>query len=188
MNAFLQALRSVTLVLKKEFSSREGFKEEWYPARQKIMREDPLLRKFVKSRNTVVHHRSIETNSKVEMGLFRSRKLKGGIVIEVQANVTSEYLLENIAPKLGGVAPGHPILGEQYGVRREWYAPEIGEGNVITLCDLAWVKIGKILSEAHSFAGWHIEPPVEHGHRAEKCEVLLEMDLDPSLPEKWGWA
>ena len=188
LNAFLQALRSVTWFLQKEFSSRDGFKEEWYPLQQDKMRADSLLRAFVEGRNIVVKQRSLEINSKAEIGLFRSRTLKGGIATDVPADVTSKQLLENFAPKLGGVAPGHPFLGEQYGVRREWYAPELGEGNVINLCDLAWVKIGKILSEAHTFAGWHIQPPVEHGHRAEECEVLLETDLDPSLPEKWGWV
>ena len=188
LNAFLQALRSVTWFLQKEFSSRDGFKKKWYPLQQDKMRADPLLRAFVEGRNIVVKQRSLEINSKAEIGLFRSRTLKGGIATDVPASVTSQHLLEHIAPKLGGVAPGHPILGEQYGVRREWYAPELGEGNVINLCDLAWVKIGKILSEAHTFAGWHIEPPIEHGHRAEECEVLLETDLDPSLPEKWGWV
>ena len=36
---------------------------------------------------------------------------------DVPADVTSKQLLEHFAPKLGGVAPGHPFLGEQYGWR-----------------------------------------------------------------------
>ena len=189
LNAFLQALRNVTFVLQSEFSTRDGFKEEWYPARQEAMRSDPLLCNFVEGRNIVVKRGNLLIHSKAEVGLFRGRALKGGFATGVSADVPSEYLLKHVAPKLGGVAPGHPFIGEQYGVRREWYASELGEEKVITLCNLAWVKIGQVLSEAHTFAGWHNEPPAEHRHkdRVESCEVLLETDLDPSLIEKWGW-
>lgn len=187
LNAFLQALRSVTLVLQKEFSSRDGFREKWYPIQQDKMKADPLLRAFRDGRNIVVKQRSLEINSKAEIGVFRYWKLKGGIVTEVPVHVTSKHLLEDVAPKLGGVLPEHPFLGEQYGVRRTWYVPELGDGNVIDLCDLAWTKIREILSEAHSFAGWHVDPLDEHSHRSDQHEVLLETDLDPSLFEKWRW-
>ena len=63
----------------------------------------------------------------------------------------------------------------------------MGEGDVLSLCDLAWVTIGRVLSEAHEFMGFHSQVPPEHGHDPDMCNVLLEMDVDPSLPEKWGW-
>ena len=187
LNAFLQALRNVTFVLQKDLSHREGFKE-WYPERQKSMGEDPLLRKFTAGRNVVVKQRSLEINSKAKIGFFRWRTLKIGFPIDVPVYATSEHLVKNIAPIGGLIDPEHSATGEQYGVLREWYAPELGECNVVTLCDLAWVKIGQVLSIAHDFAGWHSVPPVEHGHKVENCDVLLEMDIDPSLPKKWGWV
>ena len=186
LNAFLQALRSVTFVLQKEFSSRDGFKE-WYCEQQKTMKKDPLLRKFAEGRTIVVHRRSLEISSKVAIGLFRWRMLKLGIYLDVPLHVSSKYLLENIAPKSGYIDKEHSAIGEQYGVRREWYAPELGKDKVVTLCDIAWVKIGRVLSEAHDFARWHSVPPIEHGHKVEDCEILLETDIDPSLPRKWGW-
>ena len=187
LNAFLQALRNVTFVLQKEFSHRDSFRE-WYQERQKTMKDDPLLRKFVDGRNVVVKKRSLELNSKATTGVFRSRTLKLGLAGDVPTHLPSRHLIERMALKSGLIDPDHFAIDEQYGVRREWYAPELGDGNVISLCDLAWVKIGRVLSEAHDFAGWHSMPPVEHGHKVEDCAVLLEMDLDPSLPEKWGWA
>ena len=187
LNAFLQALRNVTFVLQKDLSHREGFKG-WYSDRQETMSEDPLLRKFVVGRNVVVKQRSLEINSKAEIGLFRARTLKLGFSMNVPVHASSKHIVENITPISGLIDPEHFAIDEQYGVRREWYAPELGEGNVITLCDLAWVKIGQVLSGAHDFAGWHSVPPVEHGHEVENCDVLLEMDIDPSLPQKWGWV
>ena len=187
LNAFLQALRSVTFVLQKDLSHRDGF-QKWYPERQNTMQEDPLLRQFVVGRNIVVKERSLEINSRADIGLFSARTLKLGFPMDVPMHASSKHIVENIAPKCGFIGPEHFAIDEQYGVRREWYAPELGEGNVITLCDLAWVKIGQVLSEAHDFAGWHSVPPVEHGHKVENCNVLLETDIDPNLPQKWGWV
>lgn len=187
LNAFLQALRSVTFVLQKDISHRDGF-EEWYPERQERMRQDPLLRKFVDGRDIVVHEGNLAMNSKAEVGLFRGRKLKLAVEIAVPIHVPSKHLVENMAPISKFVDPDHSAIDEQYGVRREWVATELGDDNVVTLCDRAWVRIGEILSEAHEFAGWHSLPPIEHGHTVEDCDVLLETDIDPSLPYKWGWV
>ena len=187
LNAFLQSLRNVTFVLQKDLSHRDGFRN-WYSKRQKTMKEDPLLRDFAAGRNIVVKQRSLETNSKAEIGLFRGRTLKLGLSMDVPTHASSKHLVENVAPLIGLIDPEHSAVDEQYGVCREWYAPELGEGNVITLCDLAWVKIGQVISEAHDFARWHSVPPFEHGHKVQDCDVLVETDLDPSLPQKWGWV
>ena len=187
LNAFLQALRNVTFVLQKDLSHRYGF-QEWYMKRQYTMKKDQLLPKFAEGRNIVVKQWSLEMNSKAEIGLFRGRTLKLAFSMDVPVYQSSRHIVENIAPITRLIEPEHFAIGEQYGVRREWYAPELGEGNVITLCDVAWVKIGQVLSEAHEFAGWHSVPPVEHEHKVEDCDVLLEMDLDPGLPLKWGWV
>ncbi|MCY3912850.1 MAG: hypothetical protein OXG43_06330 [Chloroflexi bacterium] len=186
LNAFLQALRNVTFVLQKEFAHRDGF-SSWYQKKQEAMRNDSLLRNFLEGRNVVVKQGSLELNSNATVGVFRSRTIKLGIGGDVPASLSSDYIIQQMALKSGLIPPEHFAIDEQYGVRREWYAPELGQGNVLTLCDLAWVKIGRVLSEAHEIAGWHSMPPVEHGHKAEKCDVLLEMDIDPILPEKWGW-
>ena len=187
LNAFIQALRNVTFVLQKEFSRRDGF-QEWYQERQETMKEDHLLHRFADGRNLVVKQRGLEMHSKVEVGIFRGRTIKFVLSVNEPLHLTSEHLINHLAVKTGLIHPDHHAIDEQYGVRRKWYSPELGEGDVVTLCDLAWVKIGRILSEAHDFAGWHSMPPIERGHRVENCEVLLEMDLDPSLPRKWGWV
>ena len=187
LNAFLQALRNVTFVLQKELSQRSGFRE-WYLEQQTVMKQDLLLRRFVEGRNIVVKQRSLEINSSAMVGFFRWRTLKLAISADVPAHLSSKYLVEHMAPLTDFIDAEHSAIGEQYGVRREWKAPELGDDNVVTLCDLAWVKIGNVLSEAHDFAGWHSLPPIEHGHKVEDCNVLLEMDLDPSLPRKWGWV
>ena len=100
----------------------------------------------------------------------------------------SDYILENHAPKLEMVDPEHSAIGEQYGVRRGWVAPELGEEDVLSLCDDAWARVGTIVSEAHRYTERYSEPPPEHGHKPEHCNVLLEMDVNPDLPTKWGWV
>lgn len=50
LNAFLSAARSVTSLLQKEMARVPGFKE-WWPDRQREMREDPAMKFFWELRN-----------------------------------------------------------------------------------------------------------------------------------------
>ena len=115
LNAFLQALRNVTFVLQKDLSRRDGFRE-WYQERQDTMKQDPLLLKSADGRNIVVKQRSLEINSKAEIGLFRGRTLKLGFPMDVPVHESSKHIVENIAPITGLVGPEHFAIGEQYGV------------------------------------------------------------------------
>jgi hypothetical protein len=107
--------------------------------------------------------------------------------VPVPANLPSEYILCVQAPKLDLLDEGHSAIGEEYGVQRTWIVEELGKGNVLTLCDQAWSKIGHVLAAAHDFIGREWTPPPPHGHDPAKCDLLTETDVEPSLPEKWGW-
>ena len=64
---------------------------------------------------------------------------------------------------------------------------ELGEEEVVSLCDRAWSRIGNVVASAHKLAGAYFEPPPEETHDLETATVLLESDVDPSLLKKWGW-
>lgn len=187
LNAFLQALRSVTFFLQKQMSEYDGF-NEWYASQQEAMRGDELLRKFVEGRNIVVKQRNLSMKSRAQIGVYGYRRLKMGIGMEIPAHLPSWYILTELAPKLGLVSPEHPFIGEEYGVERDWIAEELGDDNVVTLCDLAWVKIGNVLLEAHKFLGLLSAMPKPHEHDPNVCKLMTESDLDPNLPAKWGWG
>ena len=91
LNAFLQALRNVTFVRQKDLSHRYGFRE-WYRERRDTMRDDPLLHRFSDGRNIVVKQRSLEINSKAEIGRFRGRTLKLGFPMYVPTHMSSKHI------------------------------------------------------------------------------------------------
>ena len=70
LSAFLQASRSVTLLLQAELGGREGF-DDWYAPIRARLAGDPLLNAMVEGRNTVVHKGRLRRRSKVELGLTK---------------------------------------------------------------------------------------------------------------------
>ncbi len=187
LNAFLQALRNVTFRLQSELKHKEGGFEDWYMKQQDIMRSDQLLHAFVEGRNIVCKRRNLLVRSRASIGCFRGRKLKGAISINIDPSMPSEYVLLEFAPKLKLVPEDHLFIGEEYGVERDWIATELGDENVVVLCNRAWCRIGTVVAAAHEFMECPWEPPPEHVHNPEPVKLLTETDLDPSLPEKWGW-
>lgn len=190
LNAFVQALRGVTFMLQSEMAHVERF-ETWYKGQQEIMRDDPLLRLFVEGRNCVVHKRMLTRRSIIEVGLFRGRnKFKFGFTgIEVSPDMPSELALKRAVEQFVGfiLDKEHSAIGEQIGVRRKWIVEELGTEEVISLCDRAWARIGKVVAGAHALVNAKFEPPPEEVHDIERACVLLESDVDPSLPRKWRW-
>jgi hypothetical protein len=92
LNAFLQALRSVTLYLQREGSKVDGF-AAWYAPVQDRMRGDPLLKRFLEGRNIVAHQRGLEAASRVEAGLFRYRTTKLALQIPISPDRRSVSVL-----------------------------------------------------------------------------------------------
>ena len=129
LNAFLQALRNVT-VLQQQMSKVPNF-HSWYEPQQEKMRSDQLLRRFVESRNIVVKSRNLLFKSKASVGLFRYRKLKLAFDVDVSTAFPSHYVLSDLVPKLGLIDDDHSAIGEEYGVKRQWIAPELGDENVL---------------------------------------------------------
>jgi hypothetical protein len=181
LNAFLQALRSVTFFIQKTLARTADFEAFW-ATQQESMRADPLLRRFVEGRNVVVKQR------KAILGVFNYRCLRVGMSFDVPAHVPSRYLLEQHARALELIGEMRDALWEEYGVERQWYAPELGEGEILVLCDDAWMRISRVRLAAHQFMSWHCAIPEAHHHRPEKCNLLTETDVNPELAREWGWS
>jgi hypothetical protein len=189
LNAFLQSLRSVTLYLQKEMSDVAGF-AGFYSVEQDLMRGDKLLRSFVEHRDIVVHQTTLALESSADAGLFRGRELKLAVSgIRIDPNEPSESLLRQAIPLVVGlwVSEDHSAIDEQVGVRRTWTVSEIGEGDVIVHCDLAWSRIEGVVARAHKLLQRKSAVPPEAGHHGTGYNILLESDVDSSLPSLWGW-
>ncbi len=190
LNAFLEALRSVTFVFQKETKRTTGI-AKWYGTQQQTMRVDSLLRTFVEGRNIVVKEGMLKPTSTADIGLFRGRVLKLTFGMKVSPFVPSKVLLEQAQTVLIGTILDieHSAIGEQLGVRRRWAVEQLGNDEVVSLCDRAWARIGTFFSDAHKLVGRKYDGPPDHGHKdaLPNFSILLESDVDPSLPSKWGW-
>ena len=62
LDAFLNASRSVTWILQKEFAHTEGF-EEWYALKQKEMSQDPVMQLFLQKRNVSVKEHNLRAEA-----------------------------------------------------------------------------------------------------------------------------
>ena len=185
-NAFLQSIRSVTFVMQKELKD-QNIEDTWYKKEQEWMKTDKILLAVVEGRNIVVHQGMIQQSSNAEMGMYRGTMLKLAAMMPVPPHIPSKRLLE-IAKTLDFVDEEHMAIGEQYGVRRQWFCKLFGDEEIVSACDKAWSRVGKVFVKAHEQVGKVFDGPTEHGHDTSRISLLLESDVDPSLPEKWGWT
>jgi hypothetical protein len=183
LNAFVQALRSITFYIQKLLKHQDGF-EAWYAAQQALMKADPLLQKFVEGRNILVKQRNLYVESAAVIGVYRYRKPRLGMHVNVPVYVSSRDLLKR-ADSLNLLDAERSAEEEEYGVEREWRVPELGDGNVLDLCDEAWIRLAGVLERAHDFIGWSSPGPRLHGHPSSAVKLLTETDVDPSLAEEW---
>jgi hypothetical protein len=188
LNGFLQALRNVTFVMQKELRHHPGF-EEWWAIQSKIMERDGILRRFKNGRNIIVKERSLRLKSKASVGVFRWRRLKLAFDTDVDVNANSVDLLEKAKGTVNElwIPEKYPEPGEEVGLQRMWIAPELGRIEVVRLCEKAWLRLGRIMENAHTFCGIGYPKPPSHIHDVESMSIIVESDLDPTVPERWKW-
>ena len=62
LQAFIIFARSVTFIMKKEYSEKHGF-NEWYQRKEEEMRNDELLRFFKDARNITIHEKPLDVGT-----------------------------------------------------------------------------------------------------------------------------
>lgn len=189
LNAFIQAFRNITFLLQSEPNKFEGF-DAWYQQQQDKMRELETLRNLKDTRNFIVKKGMLAPRSSMRLGIFRGRQFKLGLggpidpfkdSIEIlQAFTISDYAKMVLDPE-------HSAIGEQFGVEREWIVPEIADGEVLSACFDAINHIEEIIEDAHKQYGIALNR-VSQTPDTRLVRVILESDVDPSLPSQWGWV
>ena len=187
LNAFIQALRNITFILQSELSHQEKFKT-WYEAKRAEMKLIPSLKKMVTARNIIVKQSSLATSSKVSCGLFRGRRMKLSINIEVDPLTDTRPVLAATTKFVGNLFLGdkHEQIGEQAGVERTWIVTELGEMEVISECLQCLNYMLVLVDGAHRLCG-AVSGMQTVNYDLPTFFVLLESDIDPNLPAKWGW-
>jgi len=194
LNAFLASARAVQTLLQKDLEKRGDVK--WWNQRKTPQSLDPLLQTLSLSRNATLHQASVYDGSRVAVGLFRGRRWKLGMGADLAHDRTSHsLLLEWQRSELATMFldDERSDLGEQYGVLRQYFIESLStDEDVLRTCRRIFIKIDALLSAAHEivnapFPGIDEEIAVSDDSIL-KVTVLLESDVDPTLPKKWGWV
>jgi hypothetical protein len=191
-NAFLSAAKSVVELLQMELQPR-GMSAWLRPRRERLL-ADPILDAFFKGRNIALHQRTLFNASRVEVGLFRDTTTKLARVMDLDHDQPSEAILKSAIPQFVGngkwLDKAHSEIGMQIGVRRIYIDPVISaDVDVVTAAHQAWSRLSELLSEVHAEFGASFERVAEEAgvHDVARVDLLLESDLDPNLPRRWGW-
>ncbi|MGL5263564.1 MAG: hypothetical protein ACRDAI_03170 [Candidatus Rhabdochlamydia sp.] len=185
LHATVQAIRNITFVMQSELSEEIGFKE-WYTEKQSEMRENTKLRKLVEARNILTKRKSLERKSSVKTGLFRYEKMKIAIKTPIHPGIDSISIL-NLYKQCYGflIDEEHSEPWMQLGVEREWIMEELGPEEVVFLCNDIIDYFGNLLKELAQI--FECQFNWQKGPISCRYQLLLESDLDPTLPKKWGW-
>lgn len=188
LNATIQAIRNITFMFQSEMSHDDFFKS-WYPQKQEEMKKNPLLRKMVEARNIIVKQKSLEARSQASVGLFVYLKLKIWIQMDVCPFLSSEELLKKAQDSYMNIfiSKDHSADWEQLGVKREWIADQIGDTEVTSLCNDALDYFGSLLVEFATRTSHHFNWRPGPIKKALRYQLLLESDVDPTLPKRAGW-
>lgn len=188
LNATIQSIRNITFVLQSELSTNTHFLN-WYKIKQEEMRSNPLLRKFIDARNLIVKKSSLKTSSRASIGLFKYDRIKLWTQSTVCPYTDSRYLLKMAQSHFYGlfIDEEHSAIGEQLGVKREWIASDFGEDELVTLCNTAIDYFGVLFTELATLLDSEFKWFPGKVHKLNRVQILLESDVDPTLPKKWGW-
>lgn len=193
-NAFLSSLKSVLTMVRLDLE-RLG-KNKWRAERFERLKDDRILSAFSKGRDVVIHRGSLVQSSDVHMAYFKYGRVKLAIQQNLKTDEPSRSILERLQrlnSEGGGffVAPGHPWIGEQLGVRREYREPTLSDDlDIVTAGDAALSSVASVLRDAHELLGHsfdHDEDEARSAHDVHRVWDLLETDVDPTVVSKWGW-
>jgi hypothetical protein len=193
LNAFLSSVSSIREILQKEIEQR-GDVHRWNDVRGQF-RNDPWLTALAKARNVTLHQQAIFDGSVVEIGMYRWRRHKLSIERKLPHDIPSESLLRWFATTSLGkmfLDEEHSAIGEEYGVWRRYYIDEISKSeDVLTTTRRGSIRAHDMLAAAHRLYGLETgnipDEPLLIPDGLAQTTVLLESDIDPTLPSKWGW-
>jgi hypothetical protein len=153
LNALIQGLRTVTLVLQKELRHCDGF-NAWYEEKQEAMRADARMKWLVSARNEIEKEGDLDASSvahvRVIAGWLR------GPVTEMEVEPTTEA--HEIARKLQ--VAGLPARAMREGileVERRWTLRELAGDEILDVLAHCYGVLTRIIVAAHEQWGGDFE-------------------------------
>ncbi|MGO4205097.1 hypothetical protein AB4Z09_25830 [Rhodococcus sp. TAF43] len=203
LNSAIQALRNVTFALQSEKSRIDGF-AEWYSKEQESMKQDPVLRWSLDSRNTIVKQGELNTLSRLKVTLVPSygeeamavmgeqltweelRTASLGSILQNPVNAPVELTVEEVLEGLNELdIPMSIRQGASVILEHRWVDEKMPEYELLSLLAHAYGRLSSILARCHELMGMRTYR-VSGGTRGEavawKAEILKDQPLDGKLP------
>ncbi len=149
VDAFVTDARSVTWVMKSEFSSIDGFKE-WYRGKKEDMKNDKLFDFFKKLRTDTTHIRPFNTTSK-----YTTSFPGGGLTITGGAETViplgkvddrGNLVIDNEGPI---TINGKPVSNMKHSTVRNYFFKDRPNDDAFALCEIYFRKLQQLVIECH---------------------------------------
>ncbi len=193
LSAFLQAARSVTLLLQAELTARDGFEAWYHPWREK-MKQNKTLTILNSERVRVVHKETLIPASTMFFGRFEYGRWKSGLdglpldpmEDSTRALVRYRALDEKGIGKFHYLEPQRSCNCVEYGLTRKW-SLDVLEGKELTdFCTEAFAAIVEVVGAAHAWCGAEFEQEVTCNQDSGKYRTLRESMIFPEVERAWA--
>jgi hypothetical protein len=192
LSAYLQAARSITLMLQAELAHRGGF-AKWYAPWQKKMAENADLKLLNSERVRVVHQEALVPASSMFFGAFELGREKTGFSgfpldptqDSIPALIETRAHFERGIGKHNFLDPCRSSNCVEYGLTREWSLPDLKGVELTEFCTKTFAALIEVLSDAHKWCGAAYEPEVKCDHRSKKYRALRESQVFPEVERAW---
>jgi hypothetical protein len=146
LNATIQGLRTVTLVLQKELKHQPGF-DDWYERHQTELKQDPRMKWLVEARNQVEKQGDLDTVSTARVRVLASWLDGPFSEMDVDPTTEAQELARNL--QVLGLPPRVSREGVLE-VERRWTVDELAGDEILDVLAHCYGSLNRIVVEAHT--------------------------------------
>jgi hypothetical protein len=168
LNALLEAMRTVTFVLKKEFRNSDEFKS-WYSPWERGMRADARLKWARDARNEVEKEGDLETSSVAHVRVLAGGWAAEVTEYEVDPSIDASEILRGLHL---GALPAHVVTDGLLEVERRWRTPDLPGEEVLEVLAHCWGALARVVAAGHQARGQNMETCGLTAESACGAEVL----------------
>ena len=145
LNALIPGLRSVTWVLKKELSHREGF-NQWYAAWQEAMEVDKRMKWLVSARNRIEKQGDLDTHSVAHVQVMGDWSEAPVVAIDAEPTMEAHEIARRVQ------LVGLPQRAQREGVlvvERRWTLAELAGDEILDVLGHCHGVLTNLVTAAH---------------------------------------
>ena|GEM_PF-1621278 len=157
LNALIQGLRTVTFVLKKELSHRDGF-DQWYAPWQAKMEADKRMKWLVSARNRIEKQGDLDTHSVAQVRVMGDWSETPAVAVEADPTMEAHEIARRV--QLVGL-PERAQLEGVLVVERRWTLEELAGDEILDVLAHCHGVLTNLVGAAHEQWGAEKETSCE---------------------------